>query len=495
MKQLKTLFSRLNILIAAGVTATLIITSFFGTYFLGDTVTYMQFGSLGGPLTTFIQHDALWPPLFALIFNVVHRIPLNQYLLSSLWVIGVLALYIHSVTFFLGKFVLSKWRAFPLAVLTIVGPVTLLMQSQISEPLMLLLWIASIFATLQFWKTSEEKWLMAWLAITALLPMSRWLGVVVAAWLCGVVLLKLVLDFMSHKKLSYSPWLVLISLGTVWIPTAAYLFKSKVMIGAIFPPRDPQVTEGIVQLLSHYGTTLFLGASASMLAAFLLGLTLKLKKGSSDLAPIALFVTLGSALSYLAGLLYSELSYAVVPHVPFRFVGLSFPFLILSAVFFGILLTPKLAKQFGTTIVTWLSIAGVTLSIALMLKSGIEVVTRLSAEQENYTSTMSYLGWTSDVKQFCDYTKHTYVIFHQHTRNWGTRSYAYLCDGVTAITESTQLAVEKNATIISAYAIENGSLQSVTTFELNDFTTRIYTATESATVDVEKLFALRGVYE
>ena len=65
----------------------------------------------------------------------------------------------------------------------------------------------------------------------------------------------------------------------------------------------------------------------------------------------------------------------------------------------------------------------------------------------------------------------------------------------TAITESTQLAVEKNATIISAYAIENGSLQSVTTFELNDFTTRIYTATESATVDVEKLFALRGVYE
>lgn len=480
---------------ALGLLAVLIGISFFGVYFLGDTVTYMQFGSMGGPLTTFIQHDGLWPPLFALIFNVVQRVPLDRYLLSSLWVVSLLTPFLAGITHLLTRFTSEKKQAFVLAVLTITGPMTLLMQSHISEPLMLVLWVATLIATVNFWKTSSEKWLLVWLVAAALLPMSRWLGAMVVLWLSGCLLLKLGWDIKLKKKLDYSPWLLLLILAMVWMPTAFYLFRTKVLIGSFFPVRDVQLADNIFALAKEFGFSILSGAGVSMVVAFLYGLHVSTVKKFGHIQKLALFATLGSAAVYLAGLFYSELSYLVVPHIPLRFIAVSFPFLLVSAFMGGTLIRSSFVKKIPSKLLAAVQIVAMSVACLLIVLATRDAILRFTKERADFTTTMSYVGWTADVAQFCDADTKTYVIFHDHTRNWGTRSYAYYCRHAIAVTQPQQLVVEKDARVISAYGIESDGLEKEAEFVLNDFTTRLYRATENTTVDVEKLFALRGVFE
>lgn len=492
MQQLTKKLSFLTALLSISLLAVLIATNFFGVYILGDTVTYMQFGSLGGPLTTFIQHDGLWPPLFALLFNIVNRLPLDTFTTASLWVSGVLVVFILLVLSVLKQVGISKKTSIALAALCITGPVTILMQSMISEPLMLVLWLASLYATIKFWKTSKEKWLIVWLVVAALLPLSRWLGALVTLWFSGIIFLKLAFDLRAQKKPTYSPWLLLLVLAVVWLPLGLYLFRTKVLIGSFFPPRDAQLTS-LVEIAGTYGSELLAGVSLSSLATFLYSMGVRTKQHRSTLWFI-LAATLGSTAIYLAGLLFSESKYLVAPHIPSRFVSPSFPFVILSVLLIGLLLQTQLHKYLGEKMLKYIQTLGVLVGIVLILSSAGRTIIQLQDERLSYEPLYTYVGWTGDLAQFCTETP-TYVIYHVHTRNWGAHSYDYFCDIATTITTSGSVTVEQGATIITPYKIEDQHVAVTNSFVLNDYTTYIYTATESATVDVEKLFAERGVFE
>ncbi|MCB9801178.1 MAG: hypothetical protein H6773_03275 [Pseudomonadales bacterium] len=462
----------------------LITISFLGVYFLGDTVTYMQFGSMGSPLTTFIQHDGLWPPLFALLYNVANHLPISPFLLASLWVSATLSVYILLATLFVHQMGIKKGQALALVTLCITGPLTLVLQSYISEPLTLLLWLATLYATVQFWKTSQEKWLVLWLIVAALLPMSRWLGALVTLWFSGWIFLKLLLDLKKAKKPTYSPWLVLLILATVWVPIGLYLFRTKVLIGSFFPLRDAQLRSAS-EIAVRYAQEIMFGAGLATVAAFLLGLGSKIK--TTAFHKVTAMLTFGSGALYLAGLLFSESHYFIVPHIPSRFVGLSFPFIILTAFMVGIL-----CQKFAPTkMKPWLRVAGAVLGSIVILGALATSISRLKAETASPEPLYTYAGWTGDSANYC--RPNTNLIYHVHTRNWGAHSLDYLCKTATVVTTPTHFSVEQGATVISPYEIEN--LELTDTFTLNEYVTYIYTATQSATIDVEKLFSNRSVFQ
>lgn len=484
MQKVSQYLSKVFTVSALALVLTLIAITFIGVYFLGDTVTYMLFGSLGSPLTTFIQHDGLWPPLFALLYNVTSHVPISPFLLATLWVSATLSAFILLAALFVHLIGIHKTKSFVLATLLITGPLTLLMQSFTSEPLTLVLWITTLYTTVQFWKTSQEKWLILWLIVAALLPMSRWLGALVTLWFSGWIFLKLVLDLKKTQKLTYSPWLVLLVLATVWVPIGLYLFRTKVLIGSFFPLRDAQLRNAS-EIAVTYVQEIIFGAGLASAAAFLFGLGNKIKIVKSRLTLIAL--TLGSAVIYLAGLLFSESHYFIVPHVPYRFIGLSFPFIILTSLMLGIL-----CQRFASSkIKLWARVLGSLLGSIIIVGSIVTSISQLTVEATSTEPLHDYIGWTGDIAKYC--RPNTTLIYHIHTRNWGAHSLDYLCKTATVITSATNFSVEQGTTVVSPYLIKN--LELTDTFTLNDYVTYIYIATESASINVEKLFSERSVFE
>lgn len=494
MQSIEPIVKKTALLAALLFFAVLLYTISRGVYFLGDTVSYMEYGSLGGPLTTFIQHDGLWPPLFALLFNGIYRLALSPFMLSSVWVIVVLVAYVGAVLLVLNKLHISTKKGLTLAALTATGPLTLLFQAQLSEPLMLVFWVASLLAVLAFWRTEKEHWLAVFLISGSLLPLSRWLGAMVLVWLSAILFYKVASDWCSKKKMLYSPLALVLTLVLVWIPIGFYLFKSKVLIGSYFPARDIQTTQTLLSMLYQYGAALLQQGWVSTAAAFLIGLGLSHKKKNRLTLPAAI-VILGSAVVYLLGLAFSESRYVVLPYMPFRYVGISLPFIILASLLFGSYLAPQIQKRVGKTAMRMLSSSGYALAAILIGVSIYSTGNRLLLEQQATSPFLPYAGWTGDFKTFCNPTNRTVVIYHPHTRNWGARSYTHLCDTAHPITEGGTTAVSEGETVVSAYAIAQEQLLLEKKLTVNDYDTYIYVVRENTVLDVATLFEERSRFE
>jgi hypothetical protein len=476
------------LLILSSLYSFLLVTSiFFGVYFLGDTVSYLQYANLGSPLTTFIQHDGLWPPLLSLILNIIFKIPLSMYLLGSLLVAVMLSTYLFFCTAFFQTLTKDWKTSFGMAAFTLLGPVGLIMQSLLSEPLMLVLWMAALFFLAQFWLTSKERWLMGWLLTASLLPLARYLGVVAVGWMAIVLVAKLILDF-KKKKFSYSPLLVGSSLVFVWVPLAFYLLRTKVLIGTFLPVRDAQGIETIASVATQFATTI--GKDLVLLAplALLFGLALVTKKKSKSLS-FFIIVLFGAAASYLYALFISETKFFVLPYLPSRYIGLAYPFVIGGLVSTGM----WLRQQYFSKLPKFFSVVSLVLIAVSFLVGMGSTLRRLQEEMNLLDSTVTDVAWTGDLQKLCDSSRKKYVVAHTHSRNWLAWSYAYLCEGTTAVQEPAM--IEKDALVISAYDLESYGVVEENQLQMNNYTTRFYISTQSAVLDVDQVFVDREKFE
>jgi hypothetical protein len=492
MNKLKLLVSKLTFFSAILLIVFLFLSISFGVYFLGDTVTHLQFATMGGPLTTFIQHHPLWPPFFSLLLNIGMRIPINSYLLVSIFT-GLTLFFYITITFILLKLINKKaTKSLVVIALTLLGPITLVMQSFITEPLFIALWMSVLFFTVKFWNTSEEKWLIGWLIFASLLPFTRYIGVVITGWFILVLFIKLILDL--KKKTNYSKLFLFICFGIVWIPISYYLLRTKVQIGTPLSERDLAIGVSFAELGFRYMKTILSDIGFFTAIAFIFGITKK-EKINISLGKIVSILSLGSAVVYIVSLLLSELSYFVTPYIPSRYLAVSYPFIILGFFVFGRVITNYKKTKFKYNDQVSLT-TKILISVLLILGSK-GILNRLQQEKTSNDSTVSEISWTGDLKQLCDNSKQQYLIAHIHSRNWTAWSYSYLCDGILTLKGPGPgfTTFNVNSTVISAYEIKTETLIEKERVVVNGYTTYFYDVTTSTAINLNKIFNERDKFE
>jgi len=466
-----------------------IISIFFGTYYLGDTVSYFEFASVGGPLTTFIIHQSLWTPLFSLILNISEKITLDPIFLASLTTFTFLSLSSATVFGLFKNFGVSLKKSLIIIALSLLtGHVSILMQTYMSEPLMITLVLLSLFMFFKFWRTAKEFWLILFVLFSALVPLARYLGAPIIVWLSFLLFVKLLLDLKSKKKFQYSPWLLIVSLAFIWVPIGFYMFKTKVVAGSFMGVRDLRNSLDLSKLALKYLLNLWNDLYLLAPITLLVGLTTKTKDIRRSLFSILVF--LGSAGIYLLGLFYSETRFFVDPHLPSRYIAISYPFLVFSLFIFGSVLNyfftqkvglfKKLLPYFKNVIYTSLILF---LSVTLFTN-----YTRLSSEGNDINSVVTGVYSTRDLDTVCDNNLKQSIFVHDHSRNWILKSYFYFCDrDMNRINLENDL-IEKGSRLISAYKLENSSLEQIYYIDADGYDFYVYDVKDDFLINIEDAF-------
>lgn len=489
-------FFNLIIVISLVIIGLLSFSIFNGVYFLGDTVSYFEFSSVGGPLTTFIIHQSLWTPLFSLILNIYRYIPLNSIFIASLTTLTFFVVSYMTIFSIIKSLSIGWKKALLVSTLALsVGHLAILIQSYMSEPLMILLVLLSLFSFFKFWDTSQELWLMSWVLISALVPLARYLGAPIIIWLSALLFFKLVIGLKNKSKLKYSSWLLLMSLVFIWVPIGIYMFKTKVTAGSFMGVRDLRSSLDLSKMATKYIINLWNDLYLLIPITLLTGLTTKTKEIKKIFFYTLVFM--GSASIYLMGLFYSETRFFVDPHLPSRYIAISYPFIIVGSFLFGIILNYFLAQRVKLfkKVLPYLNNLIYSFLLLFLIVSLYTNFQRLNLEAKDITSAVTGVYSTRDIKLVCRKDLNKNILIHDHSRNWILKSYFHFCDGnMNRLTLENDL-VEKGSRLLSAYKINSLALEQIYYIDADGYDLYVYDVKQDSEIDVNQVFLNRNKFD
>jgi len=492
VKKLTSILSFITVLVTVLLIIFQLVMIYNGVYFLGDTVSYLEISSWGKLLTTFILHNSLWPPLFTLWVNLLDLLfsPPTFALISTL-------IFFTSSLFF--TILLFKEIGLPkkvnLVMSTIVllsGPLAILMSSFMSEPLLVSLTLVASFFTIKFWKTSQEKWLIGWLIASALVPLSRYLGVSFVIWSSLILLFKVLHDWKKNKQVTYSRLLVLLSLMVAWVPLAFFLLKNKVAEGLFLGLRDANTIYSLSELFFQYLTAVWSDLGYFLLVVFVVGFATQLIVKMHH--HFSLLFLSGNAIFYTLFLLIGQIKYYVDPHLPSRYISISYPFIIMTFFLLGSLLRRLLDKQnkLSSNFILYELFFTQLALIFILLFMLFTSFNRFIYEQKGPTSAVLGVYNTHDLKQIC--ASNPSLLIHPHSRNWILKSTLFLCqEKLQVISNNTVIA--KDQKILSGYQLDNENLEEYSYFDADGYDFYTYMVNGETFLDVEDVFSKRTTYE
>lgn len=492
--------SQIALYLTVSISLTLVFFNFLsildGVYIIGDTISYTQFAYKGGLLSTFVLHAHFWPPLFAILHNVASYSFFSSPQIASF---STLFFLLGSVIFLslLLETVQVKKNYFLIAVglALLTGPQRMLMQSYMSEPLMVLLLLGSVYGLFKFVSSNQERWLLVWLGFAAMLPLSRYIGLPITLFMCGVLLVKIGVDFLQRNLQKYSVWTVVLGCAMSIVPVSFYLLKNKVTVGSFLGERDIQNLYSVSELGIQFGLQLWNDLNIVLPISILLGAAASLKNKVFHLK-IAAFLTLGTGITYLGFLFYSQTQYAVYPHLASRFTAVSYPLLITGSFLIGQLLGAIIVKK-------W--------QIPHALKNSFTVFTLLTTsfflvwslfgqfqlkilENKNITSEVKGIYALNDLQTICSSDSKTYLLIKTHSRNWILDASRYYCDKpVTVLVEDNQ--VVNSDRILSGYKLIDDQLIEEFHFDADGYDFYVYTATGKTSIDLTTVFENAGQFD
>lgn len=443
-----------------------------GFYFLGDTNNYIEHALQGSPLTTFLWHHPIWPPLTAIVFNILFNVfgvltGIKVYLVA-LSAIAIFACYQISKSV-----KLQKPSSILLPILLLFsGQQYLLWQTALSEPLFLTLWLVATYLSFAYIEAEKIKYLVLLTIVTALLPLTRYLGGIVSLsfWFFFVL-------YIVKTKKTANLLLIIQSAILSFVPMCFYLLRNKIQTGSFMPLRDtsnvlatviPQSLELLITSTTQIGIWL--------LIAFVMGLTVSWRKRYFPF--LALLII--TSVSYIIALLVSTSKYPVYEYIPGRYISSSYPFLILSSFFVGSLLTHTKKLQFFEKTKKVV----ITATLLLLLISFVTKLQKFYLSNTSFGSPFKEVAYTSSLRRHCP----NYVVIHPHSRNWVGQSLGWLCQ-TTMVRESQLLTLAPAQTVLSPYILS--IVGEAKEMNYAGKTLFLYSAANSQTIELQPVFDTR----
>ncbi len=448
-----------------------------GFYFLGDTNNYIEHALQGNLLTTFLWHHPIWPPLTAMVWNMLFRIQgvllgLKLYLFlttAATWFI----VYKISTLLEFPKFL----RVVVPTVLLFAGTHQLLWQSAVSEPLLLCAWWLSVYFLLQFHRSQKLWWLLAATISLATLPLIRYLGLTLtlSAW---------TIVFISGVKKRNFTELVVIAQSVVLslVPISYYLLRNKIQQGQFVPSMDG--AEEIMPLISTViigGVHVFTQTWWGLLLSFIVGWLVPWKKHFSW--PFWLLTV--STFLYTVALTLSMNRYAIYAYLPARYAGLVFPNILLISLFLG---------SWSRRYFNWVKYE-TTQHIVIVLLSGIFInLCILRWNYHNQEQIMAYsnfpeVAYSEDLLAECPDT----VIIHPYSRNWVVQSFSWLCNSTVVNIDDGLTTLDKNEVVATPYILLITGKQKWQLYAEKEF--YLHRSTTDQTIDLSSTAAERDYLE
>jgi hypothetical protein len=448
-----------------------------GFYFLGDTNNYIEHALQGNLLTTFLWHHPIWPPLTAMMWNVLFRI--------QGVVLGLkLYLFLTTMVTWFAIYKVSKLLDFPKpfqmmvpTILMFAGSHHLLWQSALSEPLLLCMWWLSVYFLLQFRHSLNLRWLCAVTVSLATLPLIRYLGITLSLSAWAIVFAT------SLRKLDTTKIMVILqSIALSLVPISYYLLRNKIQQGQFVPTMDgaeiatPLISTIIIGGI-HVLTQIWWGVVISYVAGWLI----PWKKTFVWLGWLLFF----STTAYLVSLALSMNQYAIYAYLPARYAGVIFP---------NILLISLMVGSWSRRYFNWVNYE-LTQQIVLILISGVFINVCIlrwnyhNQERINSFNNLDETAYSADLLRECP----DVVIIHPYSRNWVVQSFSWLCDSTVVNIDDRLVTLHKNELIASPYDISIIGKPKWQLYAGKEF--RVYKSTTDQLIDLTSAAAERDYLE
>lgn len=450
-----------------------------GFYFAGDTIsnfTPAYPGKIGDYLSVFLWSYASWPPGMAFIFHTLRFLPLSIINQHQAYVILVSFLSVCT-TYLIARRItdIKIWHAAIIALSLFTGVQAFLFTTALSEPLLILAWIASALCLERFMSTQKERFLLSYILLASLIPLSRYVGIWVLLGL-NIFLFFYVLATWKDKK--YSPILVITSVILTFAPISIYLIRNYLLsqnfidgIASLIDPRFGKLDFILISFLPN----VLLDNWIFFIAAGILGMQIKWNKSVKYFLILFCF----SISFYYLGYALALTKYRVAEIFHSRYLSVAYPELILSAFCLGSFLRSK-TTQFSKILLMSLTLVIYVLGNQILLS-----FENYKQEINSPQSTVGGVEYSADIKRLCgeDATP-KYIFLQESSLNWIGQGLGFYCQPISIIPfDANIFELPKGAYLLTPYRLSAQNLQLQTIFR-GDKEMRVYRALEKTTLNI-----------
>lgn len=441
----------------------------YGFYFTGDTITFFvpaYPGRKGDLLAVFAWFYASFPPFVSFVFNFFRFLPVSFITQHHLYLIlsnilSTIAAYLiaKQIT------TIKKWQIIMLSSLFI-GSQAVLFLTALSEPLFIFMWLSAMLTVERFISTKKERYLLLFTLIAALMPITRYIGIVVVANLEFIVL---IFTYLTWKQKKYSPSLVLAVLTLTWVPITMTVIRNQLIAHSFFGHFDNQflpmltmmkafLTNFSIYIISYRDIIL-------VLTGLLIGAQIKWNKHLKNFT-----IMCGtSSIVYYLDLIIILSKYRNESALPFRYYAVGYPILILLSIGLGSLLVDKFPRLTKITTIS-LIVAAIALGNELSISAN-----RLNAEIKSPQSVIrgensgSSAGaeHSADIRRFCrGKTPNKYLLIQESSRNWVAQSLNFYCQPINIIPmKEASFQLSKGSLVYTPYKLNIPQLEVVDIYQ------------------------------
>lgn len=399
-----------------------------GFYFSGDTISYFEPaypGEKGDLLSVFLWSYASWPPGVTFVFHFLRFLPLSFISQHQVYVMLISLLNIGVVYLIARKITLTRsWRVVIIVLCLLSGVQAFLLTTALSEPLLIFVWLASIFCLERFISTQRERFLLMYILVASLIPLSRYSGIWVLLSLSLALIFYVLFTWRSKK---YSPSFVASAIILTWVPILIYLIRNYILTQTFISGIDALTDFSFKRLdyaLTSFLPDIFLDTKIYLLAAILLGLQIKWNKETK----IILILSAFSVIIYYFGFALSLTKFRVSSTFHSRYLSVAYPELILLITSVGSFIASRMIK-FSNKLA--ISLVILVLILGNQLLSSID---HFKQEINSPQSLVEGVEYSADVRKIClGKTPNKYLFLQDSSRNWLAQSLGFYCQPINII--------------------------------------------------------------
>lgn len=452
-----------------------------GFYFTGDTISNFEPaypGRKGDLLSVFIWSYASWPPGLAFIFNLLRFLPISFISQHQIYVILISLLNVLVVYLLAKRINQSKmWQTVMVAVFLFSGVQAFLFTTALSEPLLIFAWLATIYCLERFISTHQEKFLLLYVLVGSLIPLSRYSGIWVLLSF-NIILIFYVLTTWKNKR--YSPALIITSSVLAWIPILIYLIRNYISSKAFFSGIpilvDPKF-KAFNNALMSFIPEVFIDNWAFFIGGLILGIQFKWSRQIKILLALAAF----SVSFYYIGLALSITKFRGSDIFHSRYISVAYPQLMLLSVCIGSFLAGKILK-FSKFFHLSLAIL-----IFILLTQLVLSVDKYKQEISSPQSIVQGTEYSLDIRKFClGKTPNKYLFLQESSLNWIGQALGFYCQPIHIISLNTEtFELPDNAYLFTPYKLINPDFNLYVQY-LGDKEIRMYRTSGNTTLNIKE---------
>lgn len=480
LKFFNNIFSNILFVLATTLTGLIIFASLKGFYYSGDVVSYLDSSMTarrGDLVTAFRWSYNVWTPGMPMIFNLLRILPINFVSQQHVFVFLTLLANIFIAWLIIKNITKSKVFKVILIGLLLFGSIHILLyQVSTSESLFMFVWLLTIYSLERFMTTQKERYILLFILSGSALTMVRYAGIWVLLGFMPTILLYL---YQSRHKRNYSLSLILVTVISVWIPIIIYMLRNWILSNTFYGVWDKQFV-GVT--ITSIFNTLLEKMLTDTTVMFISGLFIGTKIVWNERIKHLLYICSFSVIIYFVTLVWTQTNIRMYDAFGSRYLGVSYPTLMLLAITLGSLLHDKFPVFKRVHLIA-------PIIIAIIFGNQIySLADRVWRQSKSDNSVIAGVEYSQNIRKFCRKKQKDKYLFIQGTsRNWVGQSLRYYCQPITNISSlnTSPYLLPQGVLLYTPYEFTDPGVIKIETYN-GEKKVFIYRTEKEVNLDVQK---------